>query len=861
METTTIVIIVVVLILLVVVGIVMTKPKSEVEVDTELAKDVAEAETELEEKTADLQAANEELAANPTEEKAVEVAKKAEEVKEASAKVEEKKTEQAVETAKKIDCKVSEWGEYSQCEKVGDAWKKKKTRSILTQPSRGGVACPSDLEMSEVCKSVDCVTERQEWSKCKFDDKGRFSRTRGTNILTQPMYGGKACDDIQDYESCGDQLLGIGDDGNLYITSQLSPSDWVMIPNSALPQQQAVSILGASGTTNLKLIDITIAKDGRILASASNGEIYMKDRIADNTVAPWYQMGGGSNGSLIAICALNNNKLLGIGTNYNLFIKDGFNSNAEEAWTGIGFEAPRVISQLPTGQIFCTGITSNAPTGIPAIKPLKENNGFVTFIRQNLRGGGWIRVPTLDGVVKLVPMSNTKIIGIDKNGKLVSTNFNIIVIGSLLASATKYEGDGWKEIGNASVGNVSIISFTVVPAKFLSINNNYYPNVLRYTQFPNQGPFLIKNISKRGDMCIDDGGATTAGQFKMTMKKCDENRKNQLFTYDSSTKQIKSVNTPGLCVDDGGGATRGSTKFHLWNCDANNQNQKFEYDSDKKLIKSATKSNLCLDDDAGKGETFHFWDCDANNNNQKYALYGKGTLGPSPFSKGRYVSVGYINRSSPNYLHVASIEVFDQYNNLISRGKPTTQTTKYSDGDNPIFVVDKDSYGGISITKQGTNEFFEIDLGKEYEISRIVVYNRPDCCQDRLEQARIIISTSSNRANPVYTSDELTSALFQWVYPPSVAVHEDIDAGYGDVPRGFYNIFPEADGKLAPLVRCREIGDRPNTRISCSTPDTFDLNTYNGKSIKDILGNLYNFPSNFIRMFKRRQTPDPHDTF
>jgi len=543
METTTIVIIVVVLILLVVVGIVMTKPKSEVEVDTELAKDVAEAETELEEKTADLQAANEELAANPTEEKAVEVAKKAEEVKEAAAKVEEKKTEQAVETAKKIDCKVSEWGEYSQCEKVGDDWKKKKTRSILTQPSGGGVACPSDLE-----ELIDCK---------------------------------------------------------------------------------------------------------------------------------------------------------------------------------------------------------------PSIRPLK--------------------------------------------------------------------------------------SYEV------------------YNDFPTGKPFLIRNINKRVE-CLDDNNATKAGEFKMKLAKCDINSKNQLFTYDSDNKMIKSVNKPNLCIDDGGGTTSGATTFHLWDCDPNNKNQKFIYDNTNNVIKADTKSNLCVDDKAGKGELLHLWSCDGNNSNQRYSIYSPELKDNTSLVKGRYVSVGFVN-GYKGTINIWQMDVFDKNNNLISQEKPVTglnilpqfpgsklvDNTRYTGDDNQL----------IHTAGTSPNEYVEIDLGAEYDISRIVVYNRTNGNWDRIKRARIIISTSPARVNPVYTSQELTDARFQWVYPPSTTVIGDNDAGYGDRPRGFYNIYGDENKKY---VRCREVGDNPRF-IACATEDDMYLKEYNGKSIKDILGDLYNSPSNFIRMFKRRQEVAKGDTF
>ena len=227
--------------------------------------------------------------------------------------------------------------------------------------------------------------------------------------------------------------------------------------------------------------------------------------------------------------------------------------------------------------------------------------------------------------------------------------------------------------------------------------------------------------------------------------------------------------------------------------------------------------------------------------------------------KGRYVSLGFLDVTKT--INVLQLDVFDNYNKLISAGKPVTglnilpqfpganlvNDVRYSGADNQLTHT-----GGSS-----PNEFVEIDLGQEYEISRIVLYNRTSCCADRIVGGHITISTKPKRENIVYKSDKLTANLFQWVYPPSTKVIVDQDPGYGDKPRGFYNI---DNDPTKPLVRCRYVGDGANIRMSCATPDSMYLDVYKGKKIEDILGDGVKTPSNFIRMF-RQDVPKKSDTF
>jgi alpha-L-fucosidase len=108
--------------------------------------------------------------------------------------------------------------------------------------------------------------------------------------------------------------------------------------------------------------------------------------------------------------------------------------------------------------------------------------------------------------------------------------------------------------------------------------------------------------------------------------------------------------------------------------------------------------------------------------------------------KGRYVRLSH---DSSKILSVAEVEVLSRGKNVALDKKATSSSEKH--GGNPERAVDGNtdqSWAGKSITHTDESDpkpTLEIDLGKEYNISSIKVYNREDCCSDRLDGVRISI--------------------------------------------------------------------------------------------------------------------------
>ncbi|DAZ96645.1 TPA: hypothetical protein N0F65_005824 [Lagenidium giganteum] len=128
------------------------------------------------------------------------------------------------EACAKVDCVVSDWSEWSVCQRGEDeyrghfgqqiaheTWWQTQTRTITTQPMYGGDKCP-DLTQRKLCKPVECeVTEWSTWSECYLDNSGKWVKKQTRTILTQPAYGGRMCPKLEKFEACSTQACVVSD--------------------------------------------------------------------------------------------------------------------------------------------------------------------------------------------------------------------------------------------------------------------------------------------------------------------------------------------------------------------------------------------------------------------------------------------------------------------------------------------------------------------------------------------------------------------------------------------------------------------------------------------------------------------------
>lgn len=122
-------------------------------------------------------------------------------------------------------------------------------------------------------------------------------------------------------------------------------------------------------------------------------------------------------------------------------------------------------------------------------------------------------------------------------------------------------------------------------------------------------------------------------------------------------------------------------------------------------------------------------------------------------------SVRYVKlvNTRHNYLHTCGVKVKNKYGRDLSRGKPTYQTSTGWDGfsGNPVRTNREPSTGyGYSggtcnHTHIGVGQYWMVDLLKPERIKTIEIWNRTDCCRDRIRY--INIQAINSQGKVLYT--------------------------------------------------------------------------------------------------------------
>ncbi len=135
---------------------------------------------------------------------------------------------------------------------------------------------------------------------------------------------------------------------------------------------------------------------------------------------------------------------------------------------------------------------------------------------------------------------------------------------------------------------------------------------------------------------------------------------------------------------------------------------------------------------------------------------------------GRYVKIQLLNKN-PSVLSLAEVKVMGLYeedsgiiydnNKNLALGKSTTQSsTRYSTSTSGK-AVDGNTSGNffdgkfsVTHTYKDQGAWWQVDLGAIKTINQIIIYNRTDCCKDRLSQYRITVSIDPTY-NKTYQKD------------------------------------------------------------------------------------------------------------
>jgi hypothetical protein len=123
--------------------------------------------------------------------------------------------------------------------------------------------------------------------------------------------------------------------------------------------------------------------------------------------------------------------------------------------------------------------------------------------------------------------------------------------------------------------------------------------------------------------------------------------------------------------------------------------------------------------------------------------------------KGRYVRIYGYN----TYIHIQELEIFDQNNRNIAKGIRYPRVRQSSQGwsGHPNYITNGQKawrrWPNSNHTHRRGYQWIQVDLGSEKLISKIRVYNRPDCCRGRLNGCKLIIygngGTQDTKIQPI----------------------------------------------------------------------------------------------------------------
>lgn len=118
-----------------------------------------------------------------------------------------------------------------------------------------------------------------------------------------------------------------------------------------------------------------------------------------------------------------------------------------------------------------------------------------------------------------------------------------------------------------------------------------------------------------------------------------------------------------------------------------------------------------------------------------------------PTMKGRYVRLE-MPKDHDGFLTISEVQVFSAGVNIARTGKATQSSIGYnSPASKAIDGNHNGSFASCSCTNSERNAWWEIDLGDEFPIDSVAVWNRTDCCPERLDHLSIQVLDEKRQAS------------------------------------------------------------------------------------------------------------------
>ena len=114
--------------------------------------------------------------------------------------------------------------------------------------------------------------------------------------------------------------------------------------------------------------------------------------------------------------------------------------------------------------------------------------------------------------------------------------------------------------------------------------------------------------------------------------------------------------------------------------------------------------------------------------------------------RGRYLRIS-LPTSQVGFITLSEVEVYSGGQNIARRGI-ASQSSDYSVGSRAAMAIDGNANGtfsSCSCTTEQKDAWWEVDFGNEAPIDHIAVFNRNDCCPERLDDVSITVLDATRR--------------------------------------------------------------------------------------------------------------------
>ena len=116
-----------------------------------------------------------------------------------------------------------------------------------------------------------------------------------------------------------------------------------------------------------------------------------------------------------------------------------------------------------------------------------------------------------------------------------------------------------------------------------------------------------------------------------------------------------------------------------------------------------------------------------------------------PTMRGRYVRLE-MPKNHDGFLTLSEVQVFSGGKNIARSGKATQSSVAYSSpATKAIDGNHNGTFASCSCTNSERNAWWEVDLGAEFAIDSVAVWNRTDCCPERLDSLSIQILDNNRK--------------------------------------------------------------------------------------------------------------------